>query len=75
MAAFAGIYLLLAIFVLVLGLLWLLVPFLIMGTNSRLTKIIEQNERLLARQGIERPDSPIEKLAEKVYGDGSGTGL
>jgi hypothetical protein len=74
MGALAGGYIILALFLIVLGILRLLVPFLIMGTDSRLTKLIEQNERLLARHGIDQTDSPLEKLAEKVYGNGSGTG-
>ena len=47
--AFAGMTLILALFALVIGLLWILMPFLIMGTNSRLDKLIKQNEELLRR--------------------------
>ena len=48
--ALGGLSLLLALFLIVVGVLWLFVPFLIMGTNKRLDRVIEQNERLLAQQ-------------------------
>ena len=36
------------VFLLFLGVLWCLVPFLIVGTNNRLSTIIAQNKKLLA---------------------------
>jgi len=35
-------------FLLILGLLWCLMPFLIMGTNGRLDRIIKQNAQIIA---------------------------
>jgi hypothetical protein len=47
MGAVTGVSALLMLFLIVLAILWLLVPFLIMGTNRRLDKVIEQNAQLL----------------------------
>jgi hypothetical protein len=49
MEVFAGFYILFVLFLIVLGILWMLVPFLIMGTNNRLDKILKQNAALLKR--------------------------
>ena len=38
----AGVSLILVIFLVVLAILWMLVPFLIMGTNNRLEKVIKR---------------------------------
>lgn len=35
------------LFLIVLAILWCFVPFLIMGTNSRLSKLIKQQEELI----------------------------
>lgn len=48
-SAFAGITLILSIIGLVLAILWILVPFLIMGTNKRLDRLIAQNAELIKR--------------------------
>lgn len=48
MEAMAGLSLVVGLFLIVLAILWLLVPFLIMGTNSRLDKLLNQNARILA---------------------------
>ncbi|MFP8489564.1 hypothetical protein ACKGJO_10770 [Gracilimonas sp. Q87] len=47
MNVFAGtLGLILMVFLFVLGILWILVPFLIMGTNKRLDKLIRRVEDL-----------------------------
>lgn len=47
MDVFAGtVGLILMVFLFVLGILWILVPFLIMGTNKRLDKLIRRVEDL-----------------------------
>jgi len=45
----------LVIFLVILAILWCLMPFLIMGTNSRLDRIIRQNEEMLERMDRVRP--------------------
>lgn len=35
------------LFLIVLGILWCLVPFLIMGTNNRLEKLVKQQAQLI----------------------------
>lgn len=50
MEAMGGLYLLLGLFFLIVGILWILMPFLIMGTNRRLDKLIAQNAELLQRR-------------------------
>ena len=50
--ALAGFGLIATVFLLVLAILWALVPFLIMGTNKRLSRLIDQNEELLARGSL-----------------------
>ena len=47
--ALAGLTLVLAIVGFVIAVLWILVPFLIMGTNKRLDKLIAQNAELAKR--------------------------
>ena len=49
----AGFSLVFALLGIVIAILWILLPFLVMGTNSRLDKLIKQNEELLRR--MERP--------------------
>ena len=49
MGTMAGVSLVLFIIGLVIAVLWILMPFLIMGTNSRLDKLIAQNAELLSR--------------------------
>ena len=51
MGSIAGLSLVFALIGLVIAILWILLPFLVMGTNSRLDKIIKQNEELLRRGG------------------------
>jgi hypothetical protein len=62
----------LVIFAIILAILWIMLPFLIMGTNRRLDKLIQQNERLLGRAGqaddeADPPEGLLERLAEAVY--------
>ena len=47
----AGLSLVMGLIGIVIAILWILVPFLIMGTNGRLDRIIKQNEELLRRGG------------------------
>ena len=49
METLASLYLIFVIFVVVVAILWVLMPFLIMGTNKRLDKLIAQNNELLKR--------------------------
>jgi hypothetical protein len=42
-----------ALFGVIVAILWIFVPFLIMGTNKRLDRLIEQNAMLLKRGGID----------------------
>jgi len=49
MGTMAGVSLVLFLVGLVIAILWVLMPFLIMGTNRRLDKLIAQNAELLAR--------------------------
>lgn len=51
MEAFGALYLVVVLFFIVVGILWILMPFLIMGTNRRLDKLIRQNTELLKRAG------------------------
>jgi hypothetical protein len=48
-SALAGLTLVLAIVGFVIAVLWILVPFLIMGTNKRLDRVIAQNAELIKR--------------------------
>ncbi|MGZ5036510.1 MAG: hypothetical protein ACXWHB_13955 [Usitatibacter sp.] len=48
-STFAGITLILTLIGLVIAILWILVPFLIMGTNKRLDRLIAQNAELIKR--------------------------
>ena len=65
----SGLGLFLAIFLIILAILWMFMPFLLMGTNSRLDKIIAQNERLLSKAGHEtRPkEGVMDRLADTLY--------
>jgi hypothetical protein len=49
METLASLYLIFVVFVVVVAILWVLMPFLIMGTNKRLDKLIAQNNELLKR--------------------------
>lgn len=49
MEAIAGASIVLSLIVIVIAILWILVPFLIMGTNSRLNTLIKQNAELLKK--------------------------
>jgi hypothetical protein len=49
MGAMAGVSLVLFLVGIVVAILWILMPFLIMGTNRRLDKLIAQNAELLSR--------------------------
>ncbi|MEO8101923.1 MAG: hypothetical protein ABI790_05320 [Betaproteobacteria bacterium] len=62
--ALAGVSLIATLFLLVLAILWMLVPFLIMGTNRRLDKIIAQNAARMAHAGViaEEPMGLAESL-------------
>ena len=48
-SALAGVSLIFVLIGIVVAILWILLPFLVMGTNGRLDKIIKQNEELLRR--------------------------
>lgn len=50
--ALGGLSLALALLALVIGILWILMPFLIMGTNKRLDTLIAQNKELLAARKL-----------------------
>lgn len=55
--------LLIVIFLLFLAVLWFILPFLIMGTNKRLDKIIQQNdksrlEKLIQQEQAARQNNP-----------------
>lgn len=54
MGAMAGFSVVLFLVGLVVAILWICMPFLIMGTNRRLDKIIQQNQQLLDRGGAVR---------------------
>ena len=49
MGAMAGISVILLLVGIVVAVLWILMPFLIMGTNKRLDKLIAQNAEILSR--------------------------
>ena len=46
---FAGITLVLTLIGLVIAILWIMLPFLIMGTNRRLDTLIAQNAEMIKR--------------------------
>jgi len=54
----------LTIFLLVLAVLWLLLPFAIVGTNKRLTQLIEINQRIA--QGLENQAMRAKKARVEV---------
>lgn len=54
------------LFGLIVGLLWILVPFLIMGTNRRLDRIIRQNALLLEHHGAGRDEGARSTAGEVV---------
>lgn len=43
------------LFLLILGLLWCMVPFILMGTNSRLSEIVRQNKQIIELLSHNRP--------------------
>ncbi len=49
MGTMAGISIVLFVVGLVVAVLWILMPFLIMGTNRRLDRLIAQNAEMLSR--------------------------
>jgi len=56
--ALAGLWLIALVFLLVLGILWILVPFLIMGTNKRLSAVARQLADIQAT--LPRPETHIQ---------------
>ena len=56
-------YLVLVLFGFVIGILWMFVPFLIMGTNKRLDRLIEQNALLLGARGIDTSPTRVGEVA------------
>lgn len=60
MDSLAGIYFVIAIvvfvFLVVLAIVWIVLPFIIMGTNSRLDRLIQEQQRTNAMLGERLPD-------------------
>lgn len=65
------IVLVLVVFLFVLAVLWMLMPFLIMGTNKRLDKLIQQNRDLHRHYSasVDYAEKKPEKLASAFSRD------
>lgn len=68
LAGFGVFSVVLVLFLILLAVLWFFVPFLIMGTNGRLTKIIQQNARLIELLEVRKTAPPAAHPSGVVIG-------